>query len=80
MCQPDDDMVMDLFHPFEDDTQHFQDDFRPSLDTYPFEDADMFYEYFQPLCSDFDNTRTWPPQRNQRFILPNKSIFILRLS
>jgi hypothetical protein len=52
MCQPDDDMVTDLFHPFEDDPmQHFQDDFRPSLVSY---DAYLFCEDFQPSCSDFD--------------------------
>jgi hypothetical protein len=52
---PDDDMITDLFCPFEDDpTQHFQDDFQPSLgscDADPFGDADLFYEDFQPPSS-----------------------------
>jgi hypothetical protein len=51
MCQLDD-MVIDLFHPFEDDpTQHFRDDFRPSLVSC---DADLFCEDFRPSYSDFD--------------------------
>jgi len=51
MCQPDD-MVIDLFPPFEDDlTQHFQSDFRPSLLSY---DANLFCEDFQPSYLDFD--------------------------
>jgi hypothetical protein len=57
--QPDDDMVIDLFHPVEDDLSPYtHDDFRSSLvscDSCPFEDSNLFYEYFQPpLCSDFD--------------------------
>jgi hypothetical protein len=53
--KPGDDMVTDLFIPFKDDlSQHTQSDLQSSLDTYPFEDADLFYEEFQPLCSDFD--------------------------
>jgi hypothetical protein len=52
---PGDDMVTDLFHPFEDDlSQHTQSDLQSSFGTYPFEDADLFYEDFQPLCSDFE--------------------------
>jgi hypothetical protein len=66
MFQPDDDMVTYLFHPFKDDPiKHFQDDFWPSLDTYPFEDAYLFYEKFYPLCSDFD--------RHQVVVSPRKS-------
>jgi hypothetical protein len=46
-------MVTDLFRPFKDDpSQHFQGDFQSSLgscDADPFEDADLFYEDFQPL-------------------------------
>jgi hypothetical protein len=34
--------------------QHTQDDLQSSLDTYPFEDADLFHEDFHSLCSDFD--------------------------
>jgi hypothetical protein len=53
--QLDDDMVIDLYHPFEDDlSQHIQSDLHSSLDAYPFEDADLFREDFQPSCSDFD--------------------------
>jgi hypothetical protein len=49
---PDDDMITDLFRSFKDDpTQHFQDDFCPSLGSC---DADLFCEDFQPLCSDID--------------------------
>jgi hypothetical protein len=52
---PGDDMVTDLFCPFEDDlSQYTQSDIQSSLDTYSFEDTDFFYEDFQPLCSDFD--------------------------
>jgi hypothetical protein len=55
----DDDMVTNLFHPFEDDlSQYTHDDSQPSLescDEYPFGDSDLFYEDFQPpSCSDFD--------------------------
>jgi hypothetical protein len=53
--QPGDDMVTYLFFPFEDDlSQHTQSDLQSSFGTYPFEDADLFYEDFQPLCSDFE--------------------------
>jgi hypothetical protein len=53
--QPSDDMVTYLFYPFEDDlSQHTQGDLWSSLDMYPFGDADLFYEDFHPLCSDFD--------------------------
>jgi hypothetical protein len=49
-----DDIVTDLFTPFEDDLlQHTQDYIQSSLDAYPFEDADSFYEKFGPLCSVF---------------------------
>jgi hypothetical protein len=53
MCQPDADMVTDLFHPFDDDLmQHFHDDFQwPSHVSY---DAYLFCEDFQPSCLDFD--------------------------
>ena len=48
-------MVTDMFRPFEDDlSQHTQSDLQSSLDTYAFEDADLIYEEFQPLCSYFD--------------------------
>ena len=50
-----DDMVTDLFCPFEDDlSQHTQTDLHSSFGTYPFGDVDLFYEDFQPLCSDFE--------------------------
>jgi hypothetical protein len=79
--QPGDDMVTDLFCPFEDDlSQHTQSDLQSSFGAYPFEDADLFYEEFQPLCSDLRNTGTWPPQSSQRFILQRGSIFILEIS
>jgi hypothetical protein len=53
--QPGDDMVTDLFFPFEDDlSQHTQSDLQSSFGAYPFEDADLFYEDFQPLCSYFE--------------------------
>jgi hypothetical protein len=53
--RPGDDMVTDFFIPFEDDlSDHTQSDFQLSLDAYAFEDADLFYEDFQPLHSDFD--------------------------
>jgi hypothetical protein len=46
-------MITDLFDPFEDDlSQHFQGDFQLSLrgcDAYPFKDAYLFYEDFQPF-------------------------------
>jgi hypothetical protein len=56
---PDDDVVTNLFHPFEDDlSQYTHDEFQLSLgssDAYPFGDSDVFYEYFQPpSCSDCD--------------------------
>jgi hypothetical protein len=56
---PSDDMIMDLFHPPEDDlSQYMKDDFQSSFescDAYPFEDSDLFYEEFQPpSCSDYD--------------------------
>jgi hypothetical protein len=34
--------------------QHTQDDLQSSLDTYPFEDADLFHEDFHSSYSDFD--------------------------
>ena len=44
--QPDDDMVIDLFHPFEDGlSQYTHDDFQSSLgscDLYPFGDSNLF--------------------------------------
>jgi hypothetical protein len=44
---PGDDIVTDLFSPFEDDLlQHTQDDLQSSLDAYPFEDSYLFYEDF----------------------------------
>jgi hypothetical protein len=51
--QPSDDMVMDLFCPFEDDL--WQHDIHSSFNTYPFEDAYLFYEDSRPLCSDFED-------------------------
>jgi hypothetical protein len=42
--QPDDDMVTDFFYPFEDDLS--QHDLHSFFGTYPFEDADLFYEDF----------------------------------
>jgi hypothetical protein len=48
-------MVRNLFRPFEDDlSQHTQSDPQSSFGTYPFEDGDFFYDYFQPLCLDFE--------------------------
>jgi hypothetical protein len=53
--QPGDDMVANLFRPFEDDlSHHTQSDPRSSFGTYPFEDAYLFYEEFQLLCLDFE--------------------------
>jgi hypothetical protein len=57
--QPDDDMVTDLFCPFEDDlSQHTQGDLQSSFgscDAYPLGDADLFYENSQsPSPSDLD--------------------------
>jgi hypothetical protein len=50
-----DDMVTDLFCPFKDElSQHTRSDIQLSFGTYPFEDADLFYEDFQPLCLDFE--------------------------
>jgi hypothetical protein len=50
--QADDDMVTDLFIPFEDDlSQHTQSDLQSSFgscDAYPFGDTNFFYENFQP--------------------------------
>jgi hypothetical protein len=52
---PSDDMVTDLFYPFEDDlSQHTHSDLQSSFGTYPFEDAYLFYEEFQSLCLDFE--------------------------
>jgi hypothetical protein len=49
--QPDDEMVTDLFRPFEGDLkQHTHSDIKSSFGTYPFEDVDFFYEELQPLC------------------------------
>ena len=48
-----DDMVIDLFLSFEDNlSQHTQSDLQSSFGTYPFDDVDLFYEDFQPLCLD----------------------------
>jgi hypothetical protein len=57
--QPDDDMVTDLFHQFEDDlSQYTHDDFQSSFescDAYPFGDSILFYEeFYPPSCSDSD--------------------------
>jgi hypothetical protein len=47
-------MIADLFCPFEDDlSQHTLGDIQSSLNIYPFGDADLFCEDFQPFCSDF---------------------------
>jgi hypothetical protein len=57
---------LQICSPFKDDLlQHTQSDLQSSLDTYPFEDAYLFYEDFQPLCSDFD--------RHQVMASPKKS-------
>jgi hypothetical protein len=52
---PDDDMIIDLIHPFKDDsTKHFQDDFWPSLgccDADNFGDVELLYENFKPPSS-----------------------------
>jgi hypothetical protein len=49
--KPDDDLVINLFHPFEEDLSPYtHDDFQPflkSYDEYPF-DSNFFYEDFQP--------------------------------
>jgi hypothetical protein len=53
--QPSDEIVTDLFFPFEDHLLlHTQDDLQSSLDTYHFEDADLFHEDFHSLCIDFE--------------------------
>ena len=55
--QPDDDMLTNLFYPFEDDLSqythdYFQSSFK-SCDAYPFGDSVFFYEEFKPpSCSD----------------------------
>jgi hypothetical protein len=52
MFQPNDDMVIDLFYPFEDDpTRHFQDEFWPSLVSC---DPYLFHEDFLPSYLEFD--------------------------
>ena len=50
--KPSDDMVTDLFCPFEDELSRH--DLHSSFGTYPFEDAYLFYEEFRPLCSNFE--------------------------
>jgi hypothetical protein len=50
-----DDMVTYLFHPFKDElSQHTQSYHQSSFGTLPFEDAYLFHEEFQPLCSYFE--------------------------
>jgi hypothetical protein len=52
MCQPND-MVTDLFHPFEDDlTQRFQDDFQP-----PYSDFDRHQVMACPNKSEVHTTK-----------------------
>jgi hypothetical protein len=52
MCQPDD-MVTDLFHPFEDDLmQRFQDDFQP-----PYSDFDRHQVVAHPKQSEVHTTK-----------------------
>jgi hypothetical protein len=73
----DDDMVTNLFHPFEDDpTQHFQDDFRPSLVSY---DAYLFCEDFQPSHSNFDRHQVMASLGHSEVHTTKLSTFMLRL-
>jgi hypothetical protein len=78
---PGDDMVTDLFYPFEDElSQHTQSDPQSSFGTYSFEDADLFYEDSNHCAHILRNTRTWPPHSSKRFILQRRIIFILDIS
>jgi hypothetical protein len=66
--QPGDDMVTDLFSPFEDNlSHHTQSGFHSSLDAHPFEDVDLFYKDFQPLCLDFDRYEVVASPRQSSF-------------
>jgi hypothetical protein len=64
---PDDDMITYLFK--DDRLHHFQGDFQSSLgtcDAYPFGDADLFYEDFQPPSSLISD-------EHQDMVIPEKS-------
>jgi hypothetical protein len=70
---PSDDMVTYLFTPSRMTYCNIlRVDLQSSLDTYPFEDADLFYEDFHHCAHILIDTRSWPAQSSPRSTLPNK--------
>jgi hypothetical protein len=82
---PDDDMSTSWSHVSEDDLlSHTYDYSQPSLescDEYPFGDSWIFSMKISnhPCAQILVDTRSWPAQSSLGLMLPNKSIFILRL-
>jgi hypothetical protein len=78
--KPSDDMVTDLFFPFEDDlSQHSMIFIHPLVHTL-LRMHICFMRTSNHCAHILRNTRMWPPQSSQRFILQSGSIFILDIS
>jgi hypothetical protein len=78
---PGDDMVTNLLHPFEDElSQHTQSDLQSSFSTHPFEDADLFYEDLQPLCSYFKEYQDMSISEHSEVHSSKRKYFILHIS
>jgi hypothetical protein len=78
--QPDDDMITNLFHPFEDDLSPYtHDDSQSSLQSchsYPFGDSDLFYGGFQPpFRSDFDGYKIVVIQEQPKIHIAKRQYF-----
>jgi hypothetical protein len=76
--KPSDDMVTNLFFPFDDDLCSM-------IFIHPLVHTLLRMQIFLMRTSDhctqfLRNTRTWPPQRIHRFILQSVSIFIMEIS